>query len=201
MKSPFTDDGEEWLEELVNAIRKQNFSKSAKIGHHKTWGSVDKKNGQVPKNHPEYGQLIKPGFDNQYLIISNHSDSMDPSKMRTAKYNRINEYETHSLENFGKVRVYEEAKSRGVDDLFTPITGWDSMNFRWITMPVVSDVSESDGGTRDAASIKRELRDRDEDWIVSDEEVGKYNGRKVFLDYGEFGYNGQWKVSKEQISE
>ncbi|MCU4753445.1 hypothetical protein OB919_15885 [Halobacteria archaeon AArc-curdl1] len=195
----FTDAGEQWVDVMVEALRNSDFDKSKELGHHKSWKSINFKNGMVPEAHPDFGRLIKPSEEPQYLLISTHDRSQDVTKKVSPSSVLPDDHPTYAVENFGKVRIYSEAVTRNVGHLFAPITGWDGQEFSWITMPVVSNIQRSDGGTRKADPLKDELKNEDPNWVVHDEEVGEHNGEQVLLDYGMFWYEGDWKVSESQL--
>jgi len=197
--SVFTEAGEQGVEEMVEALRSSDFDKSKKLGHHKSWKSIPFQNGRVPETHPDCGQLIKQSMEPQYLLISIHEDSRDVTEKNCPGSDPRDTHPTYSVENFGKVRVYSEAVARGVGHLFAPITGWDGEDFRWVTMPALSNIQRSDGGTSKAAPLKQKLKNVDQNWMIHDEEVGEHDGNKVLLDYGMCWYDGEWIISESQL--
>lgn len=197
--SVFTDSGEEWVTRMIETLQEGDFAESKKLGHHKTWSSISYKHGKVPESHPIFGRLVEKSAEPQYLLISTHDQSSDVTRKIEPSTAIPDDHPTYAIENFGKVRIYNEALARGVDRLFAPITGWDGQDFSWITMPLVANIQRSDGGTRKADPLKRQLYEMDSNWIIHDEEVGEYNGHKVLTDYGMCWYDGDWKVSESQL--
>jgi len=192
----FTKSGEKWVSDLCEALRNSNYDKSKELGSHKSWSYASYSDGRVPQTHPDYGQLVRKSAQPQYMLISSHEDSQDVTEIVGENTADQRDNPNYFVENFGKVRIYCEAVARNVDHLFTPITGWDGQNFRWITMPVVSDHKES---CREAAPVRRKLEQIDQKWIIHDEEVGVYESKKVLVDYGMCWYGGDWKVSESQL--
>jgi hypothetical protein len=184
---------------MIDALQQDQWDKSRELGHHDSWSSISYEHGRVPETHPQFGRLIKPSEDPQYLLISTHENSRDVTEKNWPGSSLRDTHPSYYIENFGKVRIYNEAVARGVEHLFAPITGWDGENFHWVTMPVLSNVQESDGGTPKADPIKKELRNEDPNWVIHDEEVGEYNGSLYLLDYGMCWYGGDWKVSESQL--
>ena len=187
------------MQEMINALRNNDYKKSQELGHHQSWKSISYENGEIPEIHPDFGRLVEQSADRQYLLISTHEESFDVTKKVMSGPHPIINHPTYSVENFGKVRIYCEAVARDVNHLFAPITGWDGQEFRWITMPVLSDIQESDGGTPKADPLKNKLKSRDQNWKIHDEEVGNYNGNKLLLDYGMCWYSGNWKTLESQL--
>jgi hypothetical protein len=192
--SVFTEAGEMWLSEMVEALREGDYEKSAEIGHHESWGSINHKDGVVPNRHPEFGRLVDGVEEQQYLLISTHSESKDVTEKRGPSYRP-----SYGVENFGKVRIYNEAVARNVEEFFVPITGWDGENFRWVTTAKASTPFINTKKAQKADSIKQELEKIDDNWVIYDEEAGDYDGRSVLIDYGLCWYDGEWTVSESQI--
>lgn len=200
--SIFTDVGEQWITELVETLRDGEYKTARKeYTTDDSWRFGNPRAGRVPQEHPEFGRVVREDTGPQYVIISTHGRDWDFTAVEGELTSDPRFTRCYSIENFGKVRIYCEAKARDVDHLFVPITGWDGVDFSWITMSEASDVTRSDGGTPRADPLKEALTQSDPNWIPHDEEVGVYNGREVLLDYGMFWYDGPWKVSESQIME
>jgi len=194
----FTKSGEEWLTDLLKALRADDYNKSAEIGNHESWRSGCYKDGFVQKTHPNYGRIIKKDNDEQYLLIRDRSYLDDITEKIELNSHKGNLYH-YKADNFGQVRIYQEACARGVDDYFVPITGWDGNRFSWMTMPVVSNYQRSDGGTSKSDSLIKSLSNEDRNWVIHDEEVGTYKGKRVLTDYDMCWYDDEWIVSESQI--
>lgn len=197
----FTDAGEEWLEDLLNDfVYTKGHNRPEihdKYGLPREWEFGDYTDGPLPKTNPEYGQLLDTDED-QYLVTGSLTRAFAPINHLKGEKNsrdpRIHLY--YYDENFGKVRIYREAKARGYANLFVPVTGWDGRHFRWITM---KQASEARRGSLNAASAKQRLKQKDDNWILDDVESGVINGQRVLLDYGQCWYGGDWKVSEAEI--
>lgn len=197
--SVFTEAGEQWVEEMVEALRNNDYDRSRELGQHKSWNFTSLHNGRVPDSHPDFGRLVKQSAGSQYLVASTHRDSQDVTKKNWPGSALRDTHPTYTVENFGKVRIYSEAVARDVDHLFCPITGWDGQDFRWVTMPLLKNISTSDGRNSDADVLRQKLKSEDQNWVIHDEEVGERNGTEFLLDYGMFWYDGQWKISESQL--
>lgn len=197
--SVFTDAGEQWVAKMSDALRSRDYDRVGELGCHKSWGTRGYGHGKVPETHPKFGRLIDPYEEPQYLLMSAHVDSQDVTEKDLPGSDPRHSNPIYRLEHFGKVRIYCEAVARNVEHLFAPITGWDGHDFRWITMPELSNIQRSDGGTSKADHLKRKLKEEDENWVIHDEEVGEYKGDEVLLDYGMFWYDGDWKVLESEL--
>jgi hypothetical protein len=196
--SVFTEAGEQWLNEMINALQENDYATSKQLGKHKSWKYGNYNDGKVPKNHPEFGSLIESSADPQYILIRMY-ETFDITELYTPGSDPRDTHPYYHNENFGKVRIYQEAKARGVDDFFAPITGWDGSDFHWITMPILENYQRSNGGTKKSKSIKNKLKKEDNNWVIADEEVGTYNNEKILADYGQCWYDGEWQVPESQL--
>lgn len=194
----FTKSGQKWLTDLLDALRERNYRESAEIGSHNSWSNINKNDGVVPTRHPEYGQIIQDPNPPQYLLFRD-TNHIDPLNLKKEYRNYSKTHFVYHADNFGQVRIYQEAVARDMDEYFVPITGWDGEHFNWLTMPVLSDYHRSDGGSNESAEVTRELKNEDNNWVIHDQEDGIYNGRRVLSDYDMCWYDGSWKVSESQI--
>ena len=183
---------------MLDALKEGNYSRSAEIGPHDSWNTINKKDGVVTKKHPNYGQILQDNTPQQYLLYRDTS-LIDTINSKKEFQNYSKSHFVYTADNFGQVRIYQEAVAREMDEYFVPITGWDGENFTWVTMPVISDYNRSDGGSIKSGEVTRKLKNEDNNWVIHDQEDGIYNGRRVLADYDMCWYDGQWKVSESQI--
>lgn len=201
--SIFTEAGEDWINDLLDDLGPATGSEFNTV-HDKynldnSWRYGDYTHGKVPKTSPEYGTLVKIDVP-QYLLSARDLTgySLNKTEIRNVNNNDPRADLNYAHENFGRVRIHQEAHARGCGHLFAPITGWDGRHFRWVTLREADNTFRS-GYDKRARRLKQKLKENSEDWVIHDEEYGEINGQPVFLDTGMFWFYGDWKVTEAEL--
>lgn len=200
--SIFTEAGEKWVNDLLDDFGPATGTEFGDV-HDKyelddSWRYGDYTNGRVPETSSEYGKLVKTD-EPQYLLSAGDLIGywLDKTEIRNQNNDDPRADLNYAHENFGRVRIHQEAHARGCGHLFAPITGWDGRHFRWVTMREVESTFGS--YNKRAIELRRQLKENSEDWVIHDEEYGEIDGQAVFLDTGMFWFYGNWKTSEAEL--
>lgn len=201
--SIFTNAGERWINNLLDefgpATGKEFEAIHDKYDLDKSWRSGDYTHGRIPKTSRKYGKLVTID-EPQYLLSARDlaGYNLDKTKIRGKDNSDPRADLFYSHENFGRVRIHQEATARGCGHLFAPITGWDGRHFRWVTMKEATTTFSS-GYDKRAQELEKKLKQNSEHWVIHDEEYGEIDGRAIFLDTGMFWFYGDWEVSEAEL--
>jgi hypothetical protein len=200
--SIFTKAGERWINNLLDefglATGNEFEAIHDKYDLDKSWRSRKHTHGRIPKTSRKYGKLVTIN-EPQYLLSARDLTGYSLDKTKLMGGNNSDPWidSSYSHENFGRVRIHQEANARGCGHLFAPITGWDGEHFRWVTMKEANTFSSV--CNKRVRELKKKLKQNSEHWVIHDEEYGEIDGRAIFLDTGMFWFDGGWKVSEAEL--